>query len=506
LPQTTILVPVRDSEVPKHMADSEAEPNFARRFSSKELLQCRIQKQLVDVARSEALSIICAGTRGRSEGEQITVPLAARTEIEDVVATVLDAEIGELRRYAQTAASDCVVSDLEHGTSRISQSTDSAEAVDVLKRDLLGTLYEEHDKLEQRIHQWTEEVLQLPCYNSCGSDKNQADPSENNACTVTQRGIKTSSKPHQPAGDSMDERSTSSVVEKLRSSRVPSEIEMGSLGPVTDDNDKFDFEVRGSMKLRRESELEKYIQNTTGQIMPLQAMVKQMQAFEEPAREGCLVTIVHSHLFEKACLFVIIMNIFYIVYETNYCMANHTEEKNVWLQVFELMFCTYYLIEITMKLVVHRFYFFCNEDLRWNLFDFFLVVFGTAEVIIRYTLDDVFVLNPTFLRLFRVLRISKIFRIIRLLRFFNELRLLLKCVMGSFMSLFWSCVLLLVFTVVFAIIFVQQLAQYIVERQGTGEVTAAEEAAIERSFGSVQVATLSLFKGMAGGNDWDPYY
>jgi len=481
-------------------------------LNNKEVLQCRIQDQLAEIALSESLTII----RDRvSQDEKENGPLFDRQGVEDIVATVLEIKIGEMRGHAQSAATNYVISELKHGVSKVSPRMDppESEAVDLLKRDLLRTLYEEHDKLEKRIHQWTEEVRQLPCYSDFYCDADEDLPASTTPCVVTQRARRTHVKPNAPTGDSMEETgpiSDTPVVDtkKLSGAMLPSN-ETGPVdaGEVPEEREKFGFDVHGSIKLRRESDLEKYIQNTSDQCLPLQFIAKQIQALQEPPRKGCFFKFVNSDKFEKVCLLVIILNIVYIFNETNYSMANKTEDKSSLLKTLELAFATYYFIEITLKLLVHRLYFFCNEELRWNLFDFFLVVIGTAELIVRYSLNDVFVLNPTFLRMFRILRISKIFRIIRLLRFFNELRLLLKCVMGSFMSLFWSCVLLMVFTVVFAIIFVQQLAQYIVERRGTpNELTPAEVLAIEDAFGSVQLATLSLFKGMSGGNDWDAYY
>jgi hypothetical protein len=111
-------------------------------------------------------------------------------------------------------------------------------------------------------------------------------------------------------------------------------------------------------------------------------------------------------------------------------------------------------------------------------------------------------LNPAFVRCMRLFKLAKILRVVRVMRFFRELRLMLKCVVGSFASLFWAFVMLFCFNLLFAIFFVQQLTNYLIDHRDDRDTK--EKA--ELYFGSVQTAMLSLFKGISGGNDWDTYF
>jgi len=96
----------------------------------------------------------------------------------------------------------------------------------------------------------------------------------------------------------------------------------------------------------------------------------------------------------------------------------------------------------------------------------------------------------------------KIFRAVRVVQFVKELRLILKCVFGSFLSLMWSVVLLGGISTLFAILIVQQLTSAVAEDQ----LTAIQVENIYKQFGTVQQAALTLFKSISGGDDWGPIY
>jgi len=233
----------------------------------------------------------------------------------------------------------------------------------------------------------------------------------------------------------------------------------------------------------------------------LMAIIDWWEHLEEPERHSTLARIVTSRRFELVCLLVIIGNAYITLYETNLNMAKLTNIRKAEFQMFETLFTVFYLCELSLKLLTHRLYFFCNHDYRWNVFDLFLVALGVIDLVMGRLSSSV-QLNGNFVRFLRITRISKVFRIIRLLRFFTELRLMLNCVMGSFAALFWSFVLIAGFSLIFAIVFVQQLASYLMESHVTPDV----EKSIKESFGSVQLAMVSLFQGISGGEDWGVYY
>jgi len=172
-----------------------------------------------------------------------------------------------------------------------------------------------------------------------------------------------------------------------------------------------------------------------------------------------------------------------------------TKKKPFPMAALDIVFTCFYVVEIGLKLWVHRLYFFCNEDMRWNILDAFLVISGILEVLTDNSS------NPSFVRMVRVVRITRVLRMVRLLRFFAELRLMLTCVIGSLMSLFWAFFLILCFSVLFAIILVQHLTTFLVEQQVSEDL----QSNLNAHFGSVQIATFTLFKGISGG-DWTKYF
>jgi len=81
-----------------------------------------------------------------------------------------------------------------------------------------------------------------------------------------------------------------------------------------------------------------------------------------------------------------------------------------------------------------------------------------------------------------------------------------KCVMGSVLALVWSFVLLFGFTLVFAILIVQQLAIFLADRREGGELSSGYVSSVQKNFGSVSAAVLSLFEAISGGTDWADFY
>jgi len=199
------------------------------------------------------------------------------------------------------------------------------------------------------------------------------------------------------------------------------------------------------------------------------------------------------------CLVVIICNTAYTIFDTNYGMTNITKTKTVFMSAVEASFTSFYALELGLKLWVHRLYFFCNADMRWNILDAILVASGLLEVFTNSSS------NPSFIRMVRIIRITRALRMVRLLRFFAELRLMLNCVIGSIVSLLWAFCLIFAFSVLFATVLVQHLTSYLVEAIPQQQVSDNLVTDIQKSFGSVQVATFSLFKCISGG-DWTTYY
>jgi len=113
------------------------------------------------------------------------------------------------------------------------------------------------------------------------------------------------------------------------------------------------------------------------------------------------------------------------------------------------------------------------------------------------------------LRVLRILRLVRILRVVRVLHLISELRAIVSSIVGSFRSLVWVVVLLLLMMYIVAVFFTQSITDHLVELKKTAEETnvpytlSAEEKILTTYFGGLARAILSLWQSMSGGMDWD---
>jgi hypothetical protein len=160
-----------------------------------------------------------------------------------------------------------------------------------------------------------------------------------------------------------------------------------------------------------------------------------------------------------------------------------------------LSFLTFYSIECFLKLLVHRLYFFWNDDRWWNTLDISLVSYGYFEVVEGAA-------NISWLRSLRLFRVAKVLRVLKLARSLDELRLILSCLTGCLMSLMWSIIMMMIIVFMFSLVFVQETASHF------SSIPKGEDRddALSESFGSVQNAMLTLYSAATGGQDWQVFY
>lgn len=218
----------------------------------------------------------------------------------------------------------------------------------------------------------------------------------------------------------------------------------------------------------------------------------------EPERSGALAHIAQSTRFSLGCTFVILLNSVYTFAVTDQAMDQVTHEISVIHGYIEIAFMSFYLFEILLKLWVHGLYFFCNEEMSWNIFDFLLVMQGVLDVVMMFF--EVEVMKATFARLLRILKLGKIFRVFRAIRFLRDLRVLMSSIVSSFAALMWSLVLLALCLYMCSIAFVQLLTSFLVEEGDNVDEQTAEE--IFMFFGSVLRGMRTLFMCTSGGIDW----
>jgi hypothetical protein len=233
---------------------------------------------------------------------------------------------------------------------------------------------------------------------------------------------------------------------------------------------------------------------------------------KEPPRDSCLHHFIESKNFNLFCVLVIVLNAGLIISNTNKgfeaTSSGNTRDNDAASveAILEYSFLCFYCIELILKLLVHRFYFFLNEDCSWNCLDFVLVLMSVIDLGLNLLLAEGGNFNVTFLRTFRLLKVSKVFRIFRALKFISELRLMLDCLLGCFLQLFWAVVLITFLICLFSIFFVQGFTVYMDDDLRGTDISDFERSDVIRKFGSVTSGMDSLFQAASGGRDWCEYY
>lgn len=232
--------------------------------------------------------------------------------------------------------------------------------------------------------------------------------------------------------------------------------------------------------------------------------------FHEPARTGRLAQL--NEWLSPFFLLVISLNAAFMIVTVNHEMAQIRDTGGTWheswmLQV-EIAFLGLYTIELLLKLIVHRLYFFVNGDWFWNWLDLGLVLYSSLEMVSILLYSDSGG-GFLFLRVLRIFKMTKVARLFRLISSFKELRLILACIVGSASSLFWSIVFITFIYYVFALVLVQGVGIFLASQGGDppdpGRAGAEQEDLIE-NFGAVEIGILTLYRASMGGDDWSLFY
>jgi len=218
----------------------------------------------------------------------------------------------------------------------------------------------------------------------------------------------------------------------------------------------------------------------------------------EPERRGPLARIVRSRAFSAMSMCFILFDAVLTAYSSNYLIEHLTVDRTATIIAMETCILAFYVVELLLKLALHRVYFFLSEDWRWNVTDM-LVVCNSVMVLGGFSRD----INFTFVRACRIFRLARIVLLFRAVVFVKQLRVMMECVLNCFLNLFWCIVLVVFISYIFALFLVQHLTQYLLEDPGLDEEGREH---LLGNFGSVQRTLLTLFKVATGGDDWDRFY
>eukprot|EP00931_Biecheleriopsis_adriatica_P108889 TRINITY_DN83158_c0_g1_i1.p1 TRINITY_DN83158_c0_g1~~TRINITY_DN83158_c0_g1_i1.p1 ORF type:complete len:587 (-),score=103.08 TRINITY_DN83158_c0_g1_i1:90-1850(-) len=221
----------------------------------------------------------------------------------------------------------------------------------------------------------------------------------------------------------------------------------------------------------------------------------------EPERTGCFASIIISSKFNLLSALVILLNSIVTCLQSNEEMATLELQTGAAYTYIDLAFTSFYTLELMSKMIVHRLFFFWNEDMIWNITDTVLVAQGLFEVLSSLLFNTQ---GPqlTFARLLRLLKLGKALRLFRMVKFLKDLRNMLSLILSSFLSLFWSFALLALVLFMFSLLFVQLQAGFLMELKEQGLLEESHRENVMKKFGSIGQGMLSLYMAVTGGMDW----
>lgn len=160
-----------------------------------------------------------------------------------------------------------------------------------------------------------------------------------------------------------------------------------------------------------------------------------------------------------------------------------------WAGIMEIGFVAFYCAELTLKLIVHKEYYFVNDDWAWNNLDVWLVLAGVYGCIVWLVDDTAQYSNITLARLGRVMKLSKLLRVFRAVKFLAPLRDMLNALARSTSMLFWALVFLTILMWVVALILLQGFA----EVAHRAETSQAQMDVIDVMYGTIMRGIYTLF-------------
>jgi len=226
----------------------------------------------------------------------------------------------------------------------------------------------------------------------------------------------------------------------------------------------------------------------------------------EPEPDWCLAKIVFSPAFDWMCTLAIVCNSVFIGYSVDYAATHIDAAKHYTIEWGEMFFQVFYVMELVLKLMVFRCYFFVGHDWRWNIFDFLLVAASLYDQVMSLLFLFGFDLQMSsetsgdilFIRILKVIRMVRILRMLRVMRFFRELRLMLFSIASSMRSLFWCFVMLSLIIYIFALVFVQATIGFMSDPLLPDDT----KECFDIHWGNVERAMNTLYMTLTGGEDW----
>lgn len=153
----------------------------------------------------------------------------------------------------------------------------------------------------------------------------------------------------------------------------------------------------------------------------------------------------------------------------------------------EEAFAVLFLLELCVRLWIHRLQFFRNF---FNVFDAFLVALSLVDMLIIKPMAGSGRVNLVILRILRILKLTRSLRVMRTMRLFSGLRVLVAAVSAFVPSLFWSMLFLTIYMVLGGLL----IGNFVMEFINDGGQDIEIRKWIWQHYGTSYRATYTMFQ------------
>lgn len=281
--------------------------------------------------------------------------------------------------------------------------------------------------------------------------------------------------------------------------------------------------MRSKAGIARRHSQDMWKQKITQRLMKTRTLAEGARAFKpadmltsrgksEAANKQSIVKgIVFSDWFDLLSSFAILSNCVFIAAQLEYVTTEAEKQGHEkipsWSLPVELTFCALFSIEFALRVYAHGRNIFYSKDRSWTVFDGLVVFVSVFEVSLDLAVDSDRVGSDTsFFRSMRALRVTRAIRVVRVFRFFKELRTLTVTILGSFKTLMWSAVMMVLFWYVCGVILTTATYEACSLTPVASMTLHPDCPPLKERFGTLRRSVLSLYMAMAGGVDWDAIY
>lgn len=219
-----------------------------------------------------------------------------------------------------------------------------------------------------------------------------------------------------------------------------------------------------------------------------------------------LFYVVTSSGFDYIVGFLLVLNAISNGLQVDHMARNKEVHAPFFFRLIEMVFCVVFVIELTLRIIVHGKAFFVGPGWQWNWFDAVLVFLQLLDELMSAIVDAIFgdlyaseYTNFAFVRILRLLRLVRVLRFVRILRLVRELHVMVCSIAGSLRTFLWTCALFALMIYVVGVYF----TQLVVDHSRANPETYTMEPELQKYFGSLGHSVLSLFQATSGGIDWN---